>query len=405
MFEDPTSVPSVPQKESLPPPAAEETVAAPPQPSPPVAPATSEAEPPPASVSAPVRTAGDVGRVPADMVGRTIVMPENFYVPPKRPTVGSRVVVIVSIALLVAGVMWGAGFFISQNVDVPLPFLFPKRKKPPVSVVSPVESTAPVEGPQGPSEVPPQPLPPVPPAEVPQEVPLVIPEVAGPIPETAPIPEVPTLPEVPSQETIPPETPLGLPTVTKVASGADADADGLTDEEEKLYLTDPTVRDSDNDGFPDGAELVKLYAPNLGEGKRLEEAGITQVYTNPVHRYRVFAPASWVVKATDNTAQEVIFTSSFGTGEFVSILFQENSGKLPIRQWYERQNQAAGSSGVSEVTTPQGISGLESADGLTTYLAVGPSVFVVSYNIGIRTDANFLSTAAMMRNSFTLSTP
>ncbi len=42
------------------------------------------------------------------------------------------------------------------------------------------------------------------------------------------------------------------------ASGPDADGDGLSDEEEAQAGTDPTQRDSDGDGKPDGVE-VKIY--------------------------------------------------------------------------------------------------------------------------------------------------
>ncbi|NMC87399.1 MAG: hypothetical protein GYA69_03005, partial [Candidatus Moranbacteria bacterium] len=41
----------------------------------------------------------------------------------------------------------------------------------------------------------------------------------------------------------------------------DADCDGLTDSEEKLYKTDPYNADSDNDGYSDGVEVKSGYDP------------------------------------------------------------------------------------------------------------------------------------------------
>jgi hypothetical protein len=45
----------------------------------------------------------------------------------------------------------------------------------------------------------------------------------------------------------------------------DTDGDGLTDEEETTYGTDPNNPDSDGDGYPDGDEVLAGYNP-LGEG-------------------------------------------------------------------------------------------------------------------------------------------
>lgn len=47
----------------------------------------------------------------------------------------------------------------------------------------------------------------------------------------------------------------------------DSDDDGLSDREEvKVYLTDPNKEDTDNDGYLDGGEVKNGYNPN-GEGK------------------------------------------------------------------------------------------------------------------------------------------
>ena len=54
---------------------------------------------------------------------------------------------------------------------------------------------------------------------------------------------------------------------------ADSDDDGLTDREEvKVYLTDPNDPDTDNDSYSDGEEVKNFFNPN-GKGKlyNLEE--------------------------------------------------------------------------------------------------------------------------------------
>ena len=43
----------------------------------------------------------------------------------------------------------------------------------------------------------------------------------------------------------------------------DSDNDGLTEEEERLYLTDPVKTDTDGDGLSDGEEVKKYHSdPN-----------------------------------------------------------------------------------------------------------------------------------------------
>jgi len=56
-----------------------------------------------------------------------------------------------------------------------------------------------------------------------------------------------------------------------LASEIDTDKDGLTDEEEKYYYTDPMNPDTDGDGYWDGVEIDFDYSPHLGDGKKFHE--------------------------------------------------------------------------------------------------------------------------------------
>ncbi len=55
------------------------------------------------------------------------------------------------------------------------------------------------------------------------------------------------------------------------AVGMDTDADGLTDEMEAYYYTDPTNPDTDGDGFLDGIEVEYDYSPHIGDEKKMGE--------------------------------------------------------------------------------------------------------------------------------------
>ncbi|PIY92913.1 MAG: hypothetical protein CO030_01300 [Candidatus Magasanikbacteria bacterium CG_4_9_14_0_2_um_filter_42_11] len=52
---------------------------------------------------------------------------------------------------------------------------------------------------------------------------------------------------------------------------ADSDNDGLSDEQEAIYHTDPANPDTDGDGYFDGIEVAHDYSPHLAGGKRLNE--------------------------------------------------------------------------------------------------------------------------------------
>lgn len=326
-------------------------------------------------------------------------MPEAFYLPPKRPTLASRVVVALSVAVLVGAIMWGAGVLLSDRIDIGLPFFSFHRKKPQVQQPPPGAPE------QVPISAPTTSVSPAPPASV--EAPTTT--LPGPLTSGGSVLPAPLTNGVATEQTstqTPPangtaENPSVPPAsaVQRVNASVDTDADMLTDEEEKIYQTSPVNPDSDGDSFKDGDEVRNLYNPNKGNGAKLEDSGLATRYTNPVVRYTLLYPKPWTVKATDNTAQEVIFTAD--TGEFVSVLVQSNEQQQSILDWYKQQNPSADASTLVEVKTLGGLSGVESPDGLTTYIAVGKSVIVFAYNIGLRPDANFFASVAMMRNSLT----
>ena len=114
----------------------------------------------------------------------------------------------------------------------------------------------------------------------------------------------------------------------------DADSDGLTDEEEKIYGSDPTKPDTDEDGFLDSHEVFNLYHPAIKEPVRLESSGAVVRYNNPTLNYNVLYPTGWLPRSLDIINQEVIFTSL--TGEFFQTRVHGNPLGLTAREWYQR---------------------------------------------------------------------
>lgn len=58
---------------------------------------------------------------------------------------------------------------------------------------------------------------------------------------------------------------------TYVFADTDTDGDGLSDNLEQLYYTNPNNADTDGDGYLDGVEVELGYSPHMGEGTRMHE--------------------------------------------------------------------------------------------------------------------------------------
>lgn len=178
----------------------------------------------------------------------------------------------------------------------------------------------------------------------------------------------------------------------------DTDNDGLTDEEEKIFGTEIEKPDSDSDGYVDSLEVENLYNPLGFKPVRLLDSGKVKVYLNPTFNYSIFYPESWISQALDANNKEVMFTSA--TGEFIEVLAEDNPLKMSVEAWYLSQSPGVEASQLEHFTTKEKFEGVKSPDGLVAYLPSGDKIFVINYNIGLKTEVNFLNTFEMMINSF-----
>ena len=183
-------------------------------------------------------------------------------------------------------------------------------------------------------------------------------------------------------------------------SAEDTDNDGLTNVEEAIYGTNPNKPDTDEDGFSDGLEVANLYNPLGFKPVKLLDSGKVKAYVNPTYNYSVLSPLAWVVQALDANNEQVMLSSD--TGEFVEILVEDNPLKLSVTDWYLGQSPGVSPSDLKTVTTKDGMKGILSPDGLAAYFPWEDRIFVVYYNIGLKTDVSFFTTFKMIINSFKL---
>lgn len=236
----------------------------------------------------------------------------------------------------------------------------------------------------------------------PQEPPVAeVTPPAPPVEEQPPVEEAPVPTPPPAGEPVQPEPPSLF---VEPVSSTDTDRDGLTDTEETLYATNPTIADVDNDGYLDGQEVVNLYNPGGNAPIRIADSPLVRKYTNPLFGYTLLYPASWTVRALDEqNPREVLFTAA--TGEFIQIIVDDNAEGMTATEWYSRQFPDIRPESLEPVFI-ENLQGVWTKDRSTVYLTkIGTIVgarplFGMTYNYGDRTEVNFKTTLKMMLQSF-----
>lgn len=183
-----------------------------------------------------------------------------------------------------------------------------------------------------------------------------------------------------------------------VAGTEDGDVDGLTLDEEKLYLTNSLNSDTDGDGYSDGAEVLAGYDPSQ-PGRTLAESGLIKIYNNPNQGYLVMLPQEWLVNSLDTESREVVFDSRLG--EFIRIFAKANPDLLSLSDWISVNDLLVEVGQLAPVTI-NNLAGYKTADDLKYYLASTDlsTVFVVSYEAVGMTEVSFRTTMKMMARSF-----
>lgn len=185
----------------------------------------------------------------------------------------------------------------------------------------------------------------------------------------------------------------------EISSTKDTDKDSLTDNEEIIWGSGQSKPDTDGDGFLDGEEIANGYSPT--SSTRLTEDPNASAFVNETYGYTILYPSRWVAGQLDESDVDILFTAE--TGEFVEVTVGSNPKQQTAKQWYLEQFPDIDGSDLETFEAAGGI-GVKSIDGLTGYLTSGETIFVVTYNIGTRSQANFLTTFDMMLHTFSLST-
>lgn len=233
-----------------------------------------------------------------------------------------------------------------------------------------------------------------PPAQVvviPPATPVTIPE------PTSPPVEVPTsTPPAVIEPVV--TTPLVIFPFRNYSLTKDSDNDDLTDKEEAIFGTDFQKPDTDEDGFIDGLEVSSLYNPLGYKPVKLLDSGKVKIYLNPTYNYSIYYPNPFIAQSLDVNNEAVMFSSD--TGEFAEVSVVDNVLKMPVIDWYLAQSPGVQTGDLKPFVTKEKAEGILSPDGLTVYVPFEDKIFIINYNIGLKTEINFLNTFKMMVSSF-----
>ncbi len=227
-----------------------------------------------------------------------------------------------------------------------------------------------------------------------------------PVPPEENIPVIPSITEVIPKEEETADTTAEETSATStpveeegVRSGLDSDGDGLTDIEEEVFGTVVSNPDTDLDGFLDGHEVFHLYNPAGTSPEKLIDTGAVKNYKNEIENYQIYYPKSWTIGGLGSGGADGTIINS-GTGEFVTIIVEENPNNLPIISWYLEQAPGIKAGEIQTFVTKNGLDGVKSPDGFSAYFTRNGEVYVISYNIGTKIEINYKRTFEMLLNSF-----
>ncbi len=182
----------------------------------------------------------------------------------------------------------------------------------------------------------------------------------------------------------------------------DTDSDGLTDIEELLYGTNFREPDTDKDTFLDGNEVFHGYDPLGLAPLTLLDTGAVKVFQDAAFAFSIYYPTTWTpaTSVATDVGSSVIFRSSRQAS--VSVASVAKDAKLSLADWYNAQAAGNDANQLKETLTKDGFYGLTSADDRTTYLDNSSSVITLTYDLGARSQIEYLQTFEMMVNSFHL---
>lgn len=178
----------------------------------------------------------------------------------------------------------------------------------------------------------------------------------------------------------------------------DADEDGLFDEEESILGTSVFLKDSDDDGYEDLAEIKNGYNPS-GEGRLIDSTFIEE-YESLNYNFKFLYPTTW--RAQETGENLIVFEEA--DGSLIQLSVTSNYDGLSILNWYE-ENFPNENLSYDEIISKNGYEGVSAKDGLNIYLTdeARKNIFTFSYMPASQERLSLLNIFKLIYSSFSIS--
>lgn len=201
-----------------------------------------------------------------------------------------------------------------------------------------------------------------------------------------------TIPTVPSLN----DLALDFPDQNQIDT-TDFDADGLTDLEEEVFGTDPSIFDTDKDEYYDGQEVSNLYNPKGLAPVRIIDSGLVREYVANDDLYRIYYPIPWTVGTVDPAGKTILITAA--NGDYIEIRqFSKNAGE-DFGAWFGRTATTERITDLESGANRFGVNYLRRKDNLVTYIDQPGYVLVVMYHASTSAPISFRHIMRMMIES------
>jgi hypothetical protein len=185
---------------------------------------------------------------------------------------------------------------------------------------------------------------------------------------------------------------------TESAPLLDSDNDGLNNEEEAAFGSNPNLADTNNNTYDDLTEISNNYNP-IGSGKLSADSSLT-TFVSQILGYSLLVPKNWPAKSLNND-NTVLFTAS--DGSLIQVSLQDNTNKQSILSWYGDffPDDAVTYDRLKSTPTWDGVM---AADGFNFYLTdkKRKSVYIISYIPAVDDRVAYPNVFKMMINSLEL---
>ncbi len=178
----------------------------------------------------------------------------------------------------------------------------------------------------------------------------------------------------------------------------DLDKDGLTDLEEEVFMTDPGILDTDEDGYLDSLEVYHLYNPAGFKPTKVVDSGLVKEYVSQLYNFSIYYPQKWMFGDVKNDGTIVLFSAN--NGESIELrVFKLKTGESFLN-WFAEWGKNEKYQDLVDFESVFKEVGKKRSDDLVYYFSDGRMVYALLYHPNETNVIGYRSLLEMMARSF-----